>query len=128
MPAPVAVQVTLLIPVVTGPASVSIGVFRVNWAASALQPAMGSTSASAIGWSVGNCTTTLVVVWGSFSFGTTNASTASLPFGAVSGSILTWAQAGAATATSATPAAARTIAIRRTRFPLDDQSLCRYVV
>src|SRR5436853_3381877 len=101
MPAPVAVQVTALTPVLTGPASVWIGVFTVNVVVSAVQPAMGSTSASAIGWSVGNCTTTFVVVWGSFSFGTTNASTASLPFVAVSGSILTWAQAGAATATSA---------------------------
>ena len=122
MPLPSAVQVTSLTAFVTGPASVSIGVFTVNCVASAVQPAMGSTSASAIGWSVGNCTVTFVVVCGSFSFGTTNASTASVPFVADAGSISTWAQAGDAAAASARPAVASTIAKRRTSFPLGDRS------
>src|SRR5439155_11230282 len=73
MPLPsAAVQVTSFTALVTGPASVWMGVFTVNCVASAVQPGTGSTSASAIGWSVGNWTVTLVVVSGSFSFGTTN--------------------------------------------------------
>ena len=66
-----AVHVTVPTAWLTEPLSVLIAVVDVRPTA-AVQPGTGWTKASAIGWSVGNCTCTFTVVAASISFGTTN--------------------------------------------------------
>src|SRR4030081_179757 len=76
-------------------------------------PSTGSAVTEGIGWSSGSFTSTFTVSVASVSFGTTSAIVVVEPWAVSAGSISTWADAGAAKATSPmAPAATAVTSLR----------------
>src|SRR5262245_34024175 len=94
------------------PCWTGIGVFSMR----AVQPGTGRTLTVWMGFSLGNCTRTLVVAWLGRSFGTRKAIVAYSPFAATEGSMVTWANAGTAVVSTATATTATVATTRRLRL------------
>src|SRR5882724_10859338 len=92
-PPAVAVQVIVLTASVTSPSSVCTGLASVVVSAAAVHPYIGWVLTDAMGFLVGNNTSNFTVLAVSSSLGTLKLNTASPPFGALEGVMLTCAAA-----------------------------------
>src|SRR4030088_2640802 len=90
------VHVTVCTASDTVPVSVLVGGDTGAFCTAKVQPGMGSTLTSPIGWPAGNAICTWVVSALSISFGTEKVSWENPPAGASAGLTVTWAHAGAA--------------------------------